>query len=165
MQTAKMRKAMTRWAAAAATMMLLAGPASAQTAPAEASPLTPQADLLLRAIDIPLTPETIARAGLTPAEAMAVVADGEASRYARVRAVGALGVFGTLEARRVIERLAVADPDEQVRVQAVISLARVFGPDDRAAVAGFLVDRLELATPAVDRVVLKELERLYHPAR
>ena len=26
---------------------------------------------------------------------------------------------------------------------------------------GFLVDRLEVATPAVDRVVIKELARLY----
>lgn len=152
-----MQSMKTLWAAIAATALLLASPALAQTTPN----VSARADLLLRAIDIPLTPETIRQAGLTPADAMAVIDDDQATRYARVRAVGALGVFGTPEARRTIERLAVADPDEQVRVQALISLARVFGPDDRDAIGGFLVDRLEVATPAVDRVVIKELARLY----
>lgn len=119
------------------------------------------AEMLLLAIDIPLTPETIERAGLTEAQAARVALDVKQSRYARVRALGALGVFGTDLGRRLIEAAAVADPDEQLRVQAVISLARVWGPDDRPTVGAFLVERLADDSTAVGDAVLRELERLY----
>jgi hypothetical protein len=119
------------------------------------------AEMLLLAIDIPLTPETIERAGLTEAQAARVALDVKQSRYARVRALGALGVFGTDLGRRLIEAAAVADPDEQLRVQAVISLARVWGPDDRPTIGAFLVERLADDSTAVGDAVLRELERLY----
>lgn len=145
---------------------LLALAAPALTAPALASPgehgdAAPHAELLLRAIDIPLTPDTIEHAGLTEAVAARVALDLKQKRYTRVRAIGALGVFGSDLGRRLIESAAVADPDEQVRVQAVISLARVWGPADRPTVSAFLVDRLGDDSNAVGDAVLRELERLY----
>lgn len=148
------------------TLTLLALASLALTAPALASPgehgdAAPHAELLLRAIDIPLTPDTIEHAGLTEAVAARVALDLKQKRYTRVRALGALGVFGSDLGRRLIESAAVADPDEQVRVQAVISLARVWGPADRPTVSAFLVDRLADESAAVGDAVLRELERLY----
>lgn len=127
----------------------------------EAVALPPQARMLVDAIDIPLTPEHVARAGLTESMAAALAADTAGKRYTRVRAVGALGIFGTDSARRLIELLATADADEQVRVQAVISLARIWGTDDREAVVGFLTERLGDAPAVVDDAIARELSRLY----
>lgn len=139
---------------------LVAPAASAD--PGDRFPKDPRnAELLLAAIDIPLTPETVARAALTEQHAARVATDVKQPRYPRVRAVGALGVIGTDSARRLIETLAVADRDEQVRVQAVISLARIWGQDDREAVGGFLVDRLVDAPPVVSDAIFDALERLY----
>ena len=124
--------------------------------------LPPRVRMLVDAIDIPLTPEAVARAGLTESMAAALAADTAGKRYTRVRAVGALGVIGTDSARQLIELLARADADEQVRVQAVISLARIWGGDDREAVTGFLTTLLgEDAPPVVDDAVARELSRLY----
>lgn len=120
-----------------------------------------RARMLVDAIDIVLTPQTVAQAGLTESMAAALAAHTAEKRYTRVRAVGALGVFGTDSARRLIELLATADADEQVRVQAVVSLARIWGADDREAVIEFLTDRLGDAPPAVDDAIARELARLY----
>lgn len=140
-------------------LVTLTGPALA--GPGEHGDAAPHAELLLRAIDIPLTPDTIEHAGLTEAVAARIALDLKQKRYTRVRAIGALGVFGSDLGRRLIESAAVADPDEQVRVQAVISLARVWGPADRPTVSAFLVDRLGDESTAVGDAVLRELERLY----
>lgn len=138
--------------------LALAGPALADPA----FPKDPRnAELLLYAIDIPLTPDTVARAALTEQHAARIATDVKRPRYPRVRAIGALGVIGTDSARRLIETLAVTDDDEQVRVQAVISLARIWGHDDREIVGSFLVDRLGDATPALSDAIFGELERLY----
>jgi len=144
--------------------------AHAQTAPeagaapdiaSDAPTLTPDARMLVDAIDIPLTPATVARAGLTESMAAALALETTGKRYTRVRAVGALGVLGTDSARRLIELLATADADEQVRVQAVISVSRIWGADDRDAVTGFLNDRLGDASPVVADAIARELVRLY----
>lgn len=140
--------------------------ASAQVAPDPGAAdavvaVPPGALLLVDAIDIPLTPESVARAGLTEAHAVALATDVSARRYTRVRAVGALGVLGTVTARALIERLAVVDGDAFVRAQALVSLARVWGPSDREAVEGFLTERIDDPSPAVTDAIARELGRLY----
>lgn len=119
------------------------------------------ARLLIDAIDIPLTPETIERAGVTEALAAALAADPTAKRYTRVRAVGALGVIGTDSARRLIELMARGDADPQVQVQAVVSLSRIWGVDDRVEVVRFLTERLGDAPAPVDDAIARELDRLH----
>lgn len=158
-----------------ALLALLAPVASAQVAP-EAAPaavadgpstapapaaIPPRAMMLVDAIDIPLTPETVAAAGLSEAHAAALAADPDGRRYTRVRAVGALGVLGTPSARELVERLAVTDADELVRAQALVSLSRVWGRSDREAVVDFLTARLDDASPAVSDAIARELSRLY----
>ncbi|MCB9538999.1 MAG: hypothetical protein H6704_22450 [Myxococcales bacterium] len=78
----------------------LAAPALAQTAPGaapDAVVVTPSAELLLGAIDVPLTDEALARAGVTEAVAGAVAADGQRRRYLRARAVAATARFRSAE--------------------------------------------------------------------
>ncbi|MCA9537813.1 MAG: hypothetical protein KC620_02930 [Myxococcales bacterium] len=142
------------------TLLLLGALLAPLSATAEPPP--PSAELLLRAIDIPLTPERLEAAGLDEDFAAAALADAARDRYARVRALGALAVHGSPHARQLIEAAALADADEAVRAQALISLARAFGPDDRAAVTSFLIDRLPLATAAEVELIDRELRRL-HP--
>lgn len=158
----------------AATLALLAGTATAQVAPADEAHAkfvtdgqsnvpgaTANARLLIDAIDVPLTPETLEMAGVTEAEVAALAADPSARRYTRVRAVGALGVIGTDSARRLIELMAVGDADPQVRVQAVVSLSRIWGVDDRVEVIRFLTERLGDAPVQVDDAIVRELDRLH----
>lgn len=121
----------------------------------------PTVRMLIDAIDIPLTPEALARVGVTEAHATALAADPAAKRYTRVRAVAALGVLGTDSARRLVELMATADADPQVRIQAVVSLSRIWGADDRAEVARFLTERLDDAPPRVDEAITRELARLH----
>ncbi len=127
----------------------------------DAVAIPPKARMLVDAIDIPLTPAAVAYAGLTESMATALAADTASKRYTRVRAVGALGIIGTDSARRLIELLATADGDAQVRVQAVISLSRIWGADDREAVVAFLTGLLGDAPPAVDDAIARELSHLY----
>lgn len=152
---------------------LFAAPAMAQTAPSGAAPdpaveVPPAAvevpesvRLLVDAIDVPLTPQNVALVGLTETQAVALAVDVEQKRYTRIRAVGALAILGGDRARQVVELLATADPDAQVRAQAVVSLARVWGPDDREAVVEFLVERLTDAPEPVADAIIRELARLY----
>lgn len=132
----------------------------ASTAPGAVA-IPPQARMLVDAIDIPLTPQAVAQAGLTASMATALAADTAGKRYTRVRAVGALGIIGGDDARRLIELLATADGDEQVRIQAVVSLSRIWGADDRESVAAFLTGLLGDAPAAVDDAIARELSHLY----
>jgi len=136
----------------------------ALAAPAGAEPPAPRtAATLLGAIDVPLTPEAMARAGVTEAFATETLGRATARRYLRQRAVSALGLLGTDTARRIVERTARKDADVQVRVQAVISLARAFGPTDRAAVATTLRELSGDAPAPVVKAARAELERLLAP--
>ena len=63
----------------------LAAGAAAQTRTAE----VPLPERLLAAIDVPLTLDTIERAGLTEAVALRVLGDGARTRYERLRAASA----------------------------------------------------------------------------
>jgi hypothetical protein len=120
--------------------LLAAAPAAQAQAPA--APVAPVADhlatRLLAAIDVPLTADLIRQTGLSEAIATAALADAKSPRYVRLRAVSALPFFGTPTARALAERTAAEDADEVVRVQAVTSLARGFGPKDPAGVRATL---------------------------
>jgi hypothetical protein len=117
------------------------------------------AAVLLGAIDVPLTPETLAAAGLDEARATAVARDATARRYLRVRAAGALGVLGTDGARRTLEALAAEDADVEVRIQAVTALARVWAPRDPAVAERLRALRTN-APRALDGVLAAELRKL-----
>lgn len=139
--------------------LLLLGLAAAPAVAAPPAP-TKSAELLLGAIDVLLTPENIQKAGLTEAWATAVVDDAGARRYLRARAVGALALMQTPTARARIEHAALADADDEIRIQAVISLARAFGPADREQVTRFLRGAAESGPPALRTIVHGELARL-----
>lgn len=130
-------------------LTLLSG-APVALAQAPAAPAAPAAtDLaarLLSAMDVPLTADLIRQTGLTEAVATAALADPRSPRYVRLRAVSALPFYGTPTARALAERTAAEDADEVVRIQAVTSLARGFGPKDPVGVRATL-HRLEKGAP------------------
>lgn len=121
---------------------------------------TASADLLLGAIDVVLNPMTIAAAGLSEDHALAVAQDPTARRYLRVRAAGALGVFGSARAHVALRDLAQHDLDVEVRIQASISLARRFSAPDPGATTAFLLAVAEHAPPGLHRVIRREVRRL-----
>ena len=146
-----------------------AGPAVAQTDPrqpaAQVAPtrLPAAAVLLLGAIDVPLTEQGMARAGLTEPVAAAVLSDSSRSRYLRARAVAAVARFRSPAGRALLERVAATDPDDELRIQAVISLARAFGPTDRPGVSAHLEALAHTAPGPVRGVIGNELTRLHGP--
>ncbi len=138
--------------------LTLLGAAPAVRAQAPATPAT--ADLgarLLGALDVPLTADLIRQTGLTEATATAALADTKSPRYLRLRAVSALPFFATPTARALAERTAAEDADEVVRVQAVTSLARGFGPQDPAGVRTTLHRLARNAPKAVAEALPGEL--------
>lgn len=112
------------------------------------------ADVLLKAIDIPLTAENVKQAGLTEKQALAALDDPKSRRYTRMRALSALAFLPSDTARAAIERIAKADADEVVQEQAIITLARAFGPKDPKTVRGFLefIAKQELTARVADRI-------------
>ena len=121
---------------------------------------TDRAELLLGAIDVLLTAENMAAVGLDEARLLRVARDQTRRRYLRVRAVGGLGILGTAEGRRLTSTLAATDPDVEVRIQAVLSLARGFGRADPDGVARELRRLASEAPPAVGAMAQAELRRL-----
>lgn len=115
-------------------VLTLASSAAAQT-PAVNVPLP---ERLLAAIDVPLTLDTIERAGLTEAVALRVLGDAGRTRYERLRAASALPFFATSTARATLERVALQDSDIELRVQAITGLARGFGASDPSGVRAAL---------------------------
>lgn len=122
--------------------------------------LNPRADLLLGAIDVPIDPFTVAAAELTEARALEVAGDLNQRRYLRMRAVAALGVFASDAARATIEDFAAHDTDVEVRIQAVIMLARRFGVDAPGRITAQLLALRPAAPPALARVIRAEVDRL-----
>lgn len=129
-----------------------------------------QAELLLLAIDVPLTPLLIQRVGLTEAIATAHLKDRTALRYMRLRSASALPFFGTPTARATLtaqaaSTLAGPDDDEQVRIQAVVSLARGFGPQDVNGVLATL-HTLAVGAPArLAQTINDEMDVLTSPTK
>jgi HEAT repeat protein len=122
------------------------------------------ADLLLGAIDVVLDPMTVTAADLTEDHALSVARDPNARRYLRVRAVGALAIFGSARARAALREFARHDLDVEVRIQASVSLARGFGVDAPGETTAFLLQVADGAPPALARVIRHEVRRL-QPAR
>ncbi len=120
----------------------------------------PAAEVVIAAIDIRLTPEIVVESGITVTLAQDLALDPETTPYVRARAVSALAALGGEEARRVIEVVAVMDPNRMVRAQAYVSLARAFGPWDRPGISGFLMEGLAGDEAAVTRRIRAELQRL-----
>jgi len=136
--------------------------------PATADPVAatdPVAETIIAAIDIRLTPEVVVAAGITTEFAQRLAMDPESRPYLRARAVSALAAIGDVDARRVIEAVAIIDTNDAVRAQAFISLARAYGPWDRAEVVCFLVERLAWSEGRTARRILAELRRLAQPPR
>ena len=143
-----MKSRVARASLALALNMCLAASAAAQT-PSNDVPLP---ERLLAAIDVPLTLDTIERAGLTEAVALRVLGDGTRTRYERLRAASALPFFATATGRAALERVAAADSDLELRVQAVTGLARGFGLTDPQGVRAALDAALhQPSTPAYVR--------------
>lgn len=147
----------------------LAAPASAQIKPPTAAPASASAAqeakalLALSAFDVQLTPDLIAAVGLTEALAIRVAQDSAAPRYQRIRAIGALGLMGSAGAREIVRALARTANDEEVKIQAIISLSRGFA---RTAPAQLRLDLRALkAAPSghslkVSKRLTRELSRL-----
>jgi hypothetical protein len=130
-------------------------------APAAPGPAAPvPGELLLAAIDVPLSTELVRRSGLTEATATRLLADPTQRRYVRLRAVSSLPFFGTASARALVEATLAADADEVVRIQAATSLARGFGTADPVGVVAHLKQATRGASPAVAEAIAAELARL-----
>jgi len=136
-----------------------AEPLSAQRqheAPTKRAP----ADLLLDAIDVWVTPELVARAGLTAEHAERVLLNRSERRYRRIRAMAALCITSPERALEVLPELMRSAPDAELRVQAVIHLTRAFGEERRAQVEGLLREALNTHKDAkVRAMITRELER------
>lgn len=87
----------------------------------------PRADALLDTIDVFLSPTNMKAVGLDASYAELVTRDVQRKRYRRVRALSALTLLAPAQARALLPKLMVEDPDREVRAQSVIHLARVFG--------------------------------------
>lgn len=152
---------MMRLISTAALSLALCGQAVA--APKALTSAPAKAELVLRAVDIHLTPDVITRAGVTEQMAKALLEAPEAGPYDRVRAVSALAFFQTDTAYDLLAAQARSASEHQVRVQAVISLARAFGPADPQK-----VDATLAALPAdarLARVIAEERARLARPSQ
>ena len=114
---------------------------------------------LLGAIDVPLSPERLAAAGVDAEVATSVVADPRASRYLRARSLAALAQLGGDRARAVLYG-ALGDEDQEIRIQASIMVARRLGPERPDEVRRRLHDRLAAATEAERAVIAAELATL-----
>ena len=119
--------------------------------------------LLLAAIDVPLTVERLTAVGLDETYATGVLADAEASRYVRARALGALGLLGTETAKARVEGVLREDLDPELRIQAAISLARAFARVDVVGVKATLRGVVVGAPEGLRRAIEAELSRLDKP--
>ncbi|MGK0358198.1 MAG: hypothetical protein ACI9U2_000481 [Bradymonadia bacterium] len=132
--------------------------------PAQATPATPDAtarvDLLLNSIDVLLSPMAIAQVGLTEDYAVAVATDSTRRRYLRVRATGALAMFGSARGRSVLLELARDDTDVEVRIQAVTSLVYWFAEDAPGQLAAALVAIADHAPPMLRKLVMRRVRQL-----
>lgn len=117
-------------------------------------------DLLLNAIDVLLSPMAIAEVGLTEDYAVALATDSMQRRYLRVRATGALAMFGSARARTVLLALARTDTDVEVRIQAVTSLVYWFAEDAPGQLTADLVAIADHAPPMLRQFVLRQVRRL-----
>ena len=136
------------------TTLVFADPTHADPTHADSTPID-DVQMLLGAIDIPLTPETMAKAGLTEARATAALAKKSETRYARMRAIGALSQFATPTAREKIEAVARGDDDVYVQRQAVAALVAGFGQTDTAGVRKLLAE----IAPGAPAPVAEEIQR------
>ena len=144
-----------------ALALALCGPAMA--APEALTHGPERAELVLRAMDIPLTPDVVARAGITERVAIELLKAPGARPYDRVRAISALAFFQTTTAYDTIVDQARTAEAPQLRTQAVITLARAFGPADPQK-----VDAVLAALPAdtkLAKVIAQERARLIRPAQ
>lgn len=118
--------------------------------------------LLIGAPDIIFTKTDLERLDIGEAWLMTLVRDTSQTRYVRQRAIGALAMLGSPQARAEIERIAARDADLEVRAQAVRSLAWSFGPKDPAGVRKTLKHLRQDLDPAtrVARVIDAELVKL-----
>jgi hypothetical protein len=101
---------------------LILGGAMLLGAPGLVHAEAPRGELLLSAIDVPLTAAAIEQVGLTEAVTLQVLHDLQRPRYARLRAASALPFFGTDTALAALTTRATEDTDPEVRLQAVTSL-------------------------------------------
>lgn len=120
-------------------------------------------DMLLDAIDIVISPMRIVEAGLTEEYAIAMAVDANQRRYRRVRATGALGIFGSARAHAVLLDLARGDTDVEVRIQAVTSLVYAFKEAAPGGLAAELLAIAEDAPPALRRTILRQARALALP--
>jgi hypothetical protein len=110
---------------------LILGGAMLLGAPGLVHAEAPRGELLLSAIDVPLTAAAIEQVGLTEAVTLQVLHDLQRPRYARLRAASALPFFGTDTALAALTARATEDTDTEVRLQAVTSL--VWGAEAQEA--------------------------------
>lgn len=99
-------------------------PLAAQAAPPTLSGASAHGEMVLRSMDAPLTPRLIAQAGITEAHAQRLLTAAEAGPYDRIRAVVALGFFDTDTAYQAVLAQARGAEAPQLRIQAIITLAR-----------------------------------------
>jgi len=118
--------------------------------------------LLIGAPDIVFTKTELERLNIDEAWLLTLVRDMSQTRYVRQRAIGALAILGSTQARVEIERIATNDTDLEVRAQAIRSLAWTYGPRDPEGVRELLTRLrrdLDPATRAA-RIIDAELVRL-----
>lgn len=125
-----------------------------------ATPPQPAVDLMLGAIDVVISPMLIAEVGLTEDYAIAVATDPAQRRYMRVRATGAVGIFGSPRARSVLLDLARHDSDFEVRVQAVTSLAHWFAEDAPGQLNAELMGIADGAPGGLQRIIIRRVQQI-----
>lgn len=149
---------------ASAASHALAAPPTPTTAPSEQVGEPDRFDAMLRQIDVVPADRAALEAAFPDAWARLDAAAREVARdeWSRLRAVSLLSFFPEARTRTTLESLA-ADPDQEIRRQAIYTLGRGFGTNADLALVRFIEARAADRAAEVAEHAVRSLRWVDHP--
>ena len=122
--------------------------------------LTTRQRMLLTAIDIPLTEQTLRGAQLDPEALVKAIDSPNESLYLRGRAIAAIAILGPQGLSSLLENICVGPYPTALKQQAVISLARAPHVEFESPRIERLLSLLSRTQGVIIHTLIKEIERL-----
>ncbi len=117
-------------------------------------------DVLIQAIDVPLSHHNLALCGATTDRLLDITHDAKYSVYSRARAVSALAHMGSMRSETALQAIAFSHEEDVIRDQSLRSLLAVYQADKRPIDLSFLMELLPSAGPRLTQTIQRRLVHL-----